>query len=321
MNRLLLVVGAYESGEDDPIFITQHGSQVGSGAGRADRSSQHHVQRGRELPIGREGKARGERRRCRRIDDEHAVRAVRKRAIGFVQDLVDLGRFARAHQADVVGDPDIRVLDVADIPGELSVLDAVAVALVPGISRGDHLDHVNNPSIGASLDVDTASCSFGCPRLCTKAARRGGDAGVTPRERRGAASTDAMRRLFRASGAQDVLEAAVALVARELEDGLVSSRLSGIADGPRALPRRRVLHPGRPVDHVGTDRGETLGDLQPPTRRRDSASRRGCSSSRRPACRPPTGPARRPCIAGSSATAAAGRRAGSPGPRESSRCG
>ena len=107
------------------------------------------MQRGRELLVGREGEARGERRRCRRIDDEHAVRAVRERAIGLVQDLVDLGRFARAYQADVVGDPDIRVLDVADIPGERSVLDAVAVALVPGVGRGDQLDHLHGPSIVA----------------------------------------------------------------------------------------------------------------------------------------------------------------------------
>ena len=74
------------------------------------------------------------------------MRAVRERAIGLVQDLVDLGRFARAYQADVVGDPDIRVLDVADIPGERSVLDVVAVALVPGVGRGDQLDHVHVPA-------------------------------------------------------------------------------------------------------------------------------------------------------------------------------
>jgi hypothetical protein len=72
---------------------------------------------------------------------------VGERAIGLVQDLVDLGRFARAYQADVVGDPDIRVLDVADIPGERSVLDAVAVALVPGVGRGDQLDYVHGLSI------------------------------------------------------------------------------------------------------------------------------------------------------------------------------
>src|SRR5262249_30882802 len=66
----------------------------------------------------------------------------------------------------------------------------------------------------------------------------------------------------RARSTQDVLQSAVALMARVLERRRIRFALERHLDRPRARPSRGILEAHRPADRVGVDGLEALGDLQ-----------------------------------------------------------